>query len=229
MDYSIQVKNVFFAKSGKEIFKDLSFYVKKGEFLSLIGKSGSGKTTLFRLLANLEKPMQGSIEIATEISYMTQYPLLLPRRSVLNNLMLIHELNPSKESAKGWREKALFFLNEVGLVKYLDYYPSELSGGMKARVSLARVLLENKPILLLDEPFASLDAITREEMQSLVLALQQKYCKTIFLVTHDILEAIRLSQRLYLLADGKMKRCWDIPQDAKEHKEIAADVLFALS
>lgn len=229
MKYNILFNNVSFVYCKDVIFQDISFFVKPGDILSFIGKSGSGKTTILRLLASLEKPSKGSIEVLSPVSYMTQYPLLLPRRNIMDNLMLLYELDRLHTCTKQeWKEKALFFLNEVGLHSFADFFPKELSGGMQSRVALARVLLEDKPILLLDEPFVALDAITREGMQRLVLSLQEKYLKTILLVTHDIFEAVRLSSRVLLLAEARIKKSWDIPKDAVQYPAIASEVLQAL-
>lgn len=225
---AVEVEDLIFSYSKDHTWQKISFVVNTGEIISLLGRSGCGKTTLFRLLTGLNIPTAGSISLNGEVSYMTQHSLLLPWRTVLGNLLLLRELGKNVKSRQPSERRALEFLKEVGLAGYEHFFPNQLSGGMQSRVSLARILLEDKPILLLDEPFAYLDAITRLEMQALLVHLQKKYNKTIVLVTHDITEATQISDRIFLLSQGTITHNWEVPKDHKMHPPLVASIQEAL-
>jgi ABC-type nitrate/sulfonate/bicarbonate transport system ATPase subunit len=216
---NLSVKDLSFAYGDLKLIDNLSFTISYNEIISLLGRSGCGKTTLFRLLAGLNKPTSGIIERRCTISYMTQNTLLLPWRTVLENLLLLSEIGSfSKKNKNDFKDKALFYLNEVGLKDVEDKYPSELSGGMQSRVALARVLLEDTDLILLDEPFAYLDAITRKECQTLLYELKNKFKKSMILVTHDISEAVFLSDRILILSEGKIKSSWYSSKDVQNNE-----------
>jgi putative hydroxymethylpyrimidine transport system ATP-binding protein len=206
----LTVENLSFSYENNYLIDQISFSINPQEIVSLLGRSGCGKTTLFRLLAGLSQPHSGYLKVNCKLSYMTQNTLLLPWRSVLGNLMLPYELgSKTTYCLESLKERALYFLDQVGLMDVADKYPHEISGGMKSRVSLARALFEDTNLLLLDEPFAFLDAITRKECQKLLADLKQKFDKSIVLVTHDIEEAVFLSDRILLLSNGKIKKSWN--------------------
>lgn len=192
-------------ESGKEIIDKLSFHVKRGEFISIIGVSGSGKSTIFRLVTGLDDPVTGEISLADHpngirlgnVGYMPQEDLLLPWRTIVENAALSLEF--SGVSKKDAREKVLPLLTDFGLAGTEDKYPGELSGGMKQRVAFLRATLSGNALLLLDEPFSALDAITKLTMQEWLLAQWEKWQSTILFITHDVEEALFLSDRIFLL------------------------------
>lgn len=186
------------------VLENVSLTIKDGEFVSLLGPSGSGKSTLFHLIGGLFAPDSGSITLDGEditgkrgkISYMPQSPSLFPWRSVIDNVLLAQEL---KEKPN--RDKAIEMLNKVGLSEYKESYPRELSGGMKQRAAFVRSLLSPQKAMLLDEPFSALDEFTRMEMQKWLLSIWEEAKPTVLFVTHDIEEAIFLSDRILILGD----------------------------
>jgi ABC-type nitrate/sulfonate/bicarbonate transport system ATPase subunit len=225
----LAVQNVAFSYRQSNLLKNITFTLNKGEVVSIIGRSGSGKTTLFRILAGLEKPSSGTLHLHTSLSYMTQNTMLLPWRTLLDNLMLLNELGAYPRVLKSEFERdAKNFLAEVGLQESLSLYPHQISGGMQSRVALARILLEGSELMLLDEPFAFLDAITKFECQELILNIKNKFTKTIILVTHDIDEALRISDKVLLLSQGELINSWG-PFDANsDYVNIKKEILSFL-
>lgn len=215
----LQVDSVSFSYGTRCILDHLSFSVHQGETVALLGNSGGGKTTLFHLITGLRSPATGRILIDGQLGkqelvvYMMQQDLLLPWRTVMGNLMLIGELTAPRgffrrkerhRYLEDWKRRAELLLHEVGLQGEGQRYPHELSGGMRQRVSLARALLHNRPLLLLDEPFTALDVVIREQIYALLFHLKEKYRLTILLITHDFNDALQLADRLYVLQDGKI-------------------------
>ena len=190
------------------MMKDLSFSVKKGEFISIIGASGCGKSTIFRLINGLEKATSGEIfvnedsikNIKNYSAYMPQKDLLFPWRTIGDNLSLPMEIQKIKKSDR--ENKVLEILKEVGLSDYKDKFPKDLSGGMRQRVSFARTLLTGSELLLLDEPFSALDSLTRISMQEWLLEEWKHFNKTILFITHDVEEAIFLSKSIFVIQDN---------------------------
>jgi ABC-type nitrate/sulfonate/bicarbonate transport system ATPase subunit len=189
------------------VLDGLDLRIGAGEFVSLLGPSGVGKSTVLNLVAGLEAPDSGSIEVdgwqagsgaPPPIAYMQQRDLLLPWRTVWDNILLGPELR-----AAGARERAgaraRQLLAEFGLEPFARAWPAELSGGMRQRAALIRTLLCDRPVLLLDEPFGALDAITRGRLQRLLARLWRDLRQTVLLVTHDVDEALLLSTRVLLL------------------------------
>lgn len=217
----LHVKNLSYNTSQKSVLKGLSFSMQKGEIAALIGISGSGKSTLFRLMMGLIEPGAGEIliegkshHLATEsTSYMGQNDLLLPWRDVLSNLLLFTELGHTPVSGK--KEEALELLKTLGLEKWKHAYPNQLSGGMRQRVALARALLLNRPLLLLDEPFSSLDVVLREQLYAMLRRIRDQYGKTILLVTHDFRDAFALADKIFILADGSLKHTFELEAGIK--------------
>jgi len=189
------------------MLKNLSFSVRKGEFISIIGASGCGKSTIFRLINGLEKMQSGeifvnkaSIKNANNYSaYMPQKDLLFPWRTVGDNLSLPLEIK--KISKENRQKNIVSILKEVGLLDYKDKFPKDLSGGMRQRVSFARTLLTGSELLLLDEPFSALDSLTKISMQEWLLEEWQRFDKTILFITHDVEEAIFLSKSIFIIQD----------------------------
>ena len=182
------------------LFDKLSFMIPGGEFMALLGTSGVGKTTLLKAIAGLTPLGGGNIRtsdgkaIAGQVAYMGQQDLLFPWLSVLENVLL----GPRLRGEVRKPERAMHLLHRVGLADSAGALPSELSGGMRQRAALARTLYEDRPILLMDEPFSALDAITRAKVQDLASELLQG--RTVLLITHDPLEACRLGHELRLLS-----------------------------
>ncbi len=210
----LKVKDLSFAYGDKKIIHNLSVNIQMGSIATLIGASGSGKTTLFKLLTNIIRPSDGSIEILRnqQASYMTQQDLLLPWRTVLENVVLPHELGRAQAVDIN---KAKSLIREVQLTDCENRYPTELSGGMRQRVSLARALMLDRPLLLLDEPFASLDVSLREQMYDLLRSIQERRGTTILMITHDFRDAVSLSNHIYHLGNGSIEHEWHISEEQR--------------
>jgi NitT/TauT family transport system ATP-binding protein len=213
----LKIDKLSFLFSSSLVLNELTLSLQSGEIAALIGSSGAGKTTLFKMITGLLPSNQGSISIAgslvhpkcQQVAYMTQEDLLLPWRTVLKNLTLTSELGKRSIPRQQLHREALELLSEVGLAGYENAYPDELSGGMRQRVSLARALLLKRPLLLLDEPFGSLDVILREQMYALLKQIRLRFGTTILLITHDFRDALNLAERIFLLAQGKICREWN--------------------
>jgi len=191
----------FILQDGKHlpVMHDVSFSVPEGEFVSLVGPSGCGKSTLLKMIAGLLKPDHGTIEShAQKMSVVFQNFAIFPWLNVLDNVEfgLKMEGRPAKER----RRIALEKISEVGLSGFEDKYPAELSGGMKQRVGIARALAVSPDLLLLDEPFSSIDALTAERLRADLLSIWTKYKMTVVLVTHLVEEAIELSDRVIVFS-----------------------------
>ncbi|EIT85741.1 ABC transporter ATP-binding protein [Fictibacillus macauensis ZFHKF-1] len=202
---SLEIKELSYSIKKKRILSNVSLQAMDGEFLSIVGKSGTGKSTILKLAAGLLTPDHGSItiqETATSLGaagFMPQKDLLMPWRTVFDNLLLAAEIQKKKQQK---RQEAEMWLQRVGLFEYRDAYPHELSGGMRQRVAFLRTILTGKEVLLLDEPFGALDAMTKKEMHTWISSLWQELNKTIVLVTHDLFEAVFLSDRVMVLHEN---------------------------
>lgn len=210
---SLTIKNLFFSYDGKPLLKDISLSLKKGEFLSIVGSSGCGKSTIIKLVAGIEKADSGTIK-SESTGYMPQKDLLLPWRTVLDNILLPVEI--SKQNLKVEKEKALEYLKKLKLDEYQNSFPNELSGGMRQRVSFLRTLFTQGEILLLDEPFSALDMITKEQLQKWLLEILNDFKKSVIFITHDINEAIFLSDRILV--------CKNSPLDSFEEFKISSQI-----
>jgi sulfonate transport system ATP-binding protein len=176
----------------------LDLRIRRGEFVALLGKSGSGKTTLLRLLAGLDRPDSGELLVPTSRTVVFQEPRLINSKRVWQNVAL--GLNRTSAT----RVAAHAALEEVGLASHANVWPSTLSGGEAQRVALARALVREPQLLLLDEPFAALDALTRLKMQQLIADLCARHGPAVLLVTHDVEEALLLADRVVLLREGRL-------------------------
>jgi ABC-type nitrate/sulfonate/bicarbonate transport system ATPase subunit len=221
----LKLTNIQFQYGQNRILKDVTFSLKKGEIGSIIGASGTGKTTIFKLLTGLLKVQTGDIKIGVEsvpqtkehIACMMQDDLLLPWRTIVNNLLLLKELGKKSHSNVNTYKKAVELLDYMGLSNTINMYPHELSHGMKQRVSLARALLQERPILLLDEPFGSLDVALREHMYTLLRQIQGKHETTMLMVTHDFRDALSLSDHIFFLCDGIIKKKWKVSKEIRNN------------
>lgn len=212
-EYAISLNNVGMTykdtkANTRTVLDNLSLNIKKGEFISLLGPSGCGKTTLLRIIADLNTPTSGTVTIEGEsaakarlshkYAMVFQTPSLLPWRSVLDNVTLPLELLKVPKSER--RERGLAELARVDLDGYENSYPHELSGGMQQRVGIARALCGDPDILLMDEPFSALDEFTRRRLHGDLLRIWRTTGKTIVFVTHNISEAVFLSDRICVLS-----------------------------
>ena len=201
----------------------LDLDVGKGEFVSLLGPSGCGKSTALRLIAGLAAPTSGTVEVshhqgearsAKAIGFVFQEPTLMPWTRVRENVRLPLTLTRAPATESDARVEAA--LARVGLTEFADSYPRELSGGMKMRVSLARALVTDPDILLMDEPFAALDEITRFRLNNDLLALWRNLRKTVIFVTHSVFESVYLSQRVIVMTQRPGRIGAEIQIDAPE-------------
>lgn len=209
----IQMQNVrkSYRSRDKEVLavSDVTMDVDEGDFVSLVGPSGCGKTTVLKILADLLKADEGIVKIGSsevpfvhgrDVGMVFQQPLLLKWRKIIDNVLLPAEILglPIKQS----RERAGDLLNMVGLAGFANRYPYELSGGMQQRASIARALIHDPRLVLMDEPFGALDALTREKMNLEMLRIWQESRKTIIFITHSIQEAVLLGSRCAVLTAG---------------------------
>ena len=215
-----------------QVLRSVDLDVAPGEFVALLGRSGCGKSTLLRSLAKLDKVPAGEVEVRGRSAVAFQEPRLLPWRTVRDNVALAL-LNTTERRDRFTRAEET--LHEVGLDDKLGSWPLELSGGQAQRVSLARALVSNPSLLLLDEPFSALDALTRIEMHQLVIELWRRHSMAILLVTHDVDEALALADRVVVLDSGRLAHTWHVgprrDDRAPSNPEIAdirAQVLRAL-
>ncbi|WP_406543423.1 ABC transporter ATP-binding protein [Clostridium ljungdahlii] len=233
----IKVKNVSRSFEKNLILKDISINLKKGEFVSILGPSGCGKSTLFNIITGIIKEDSGEVSVKGDLGYMQQKDLLLPWKTVMENVVLPLDIRGSNKRES--RERAVKYIEIVGLKGYEKKYPYELSGGMRQRASFLRTFLSSEEIMLLDEPFGALDSITRGKMQRWILDMKQELKRSILFVTHDIEEAILLSNRIYVLSSkpGMIKKEINVDFENENKKnrifskkllEMKADILKLL-
>jgi len=204
-------------KGGKKVLEDISFSVFKGEFLALLGPSGCGKTSLLKIIASFLKTERGAVYKEGKrltgpgpdrIMVFQEFTQLFPWKTVLDNVIFAIRTGGNNKDSSEKKEIAQYYLEKVELSDVLDYYPAQLSGGMKQRAALARALAADPEILLMDEPFGSLDSQTRRKLQDLLINIWQEDQKTILFVTHDLEEALILADRIILMDKnpGRVKR-----------------------
>lgn len=214
------VSHYYFAKSGfTKALDNISFRIKEGEFISLLGPSGCGKSTILSIIAGIIQQSTGKVlfkdqpiqDTELAIGYMLQQDYLFPWKTILDNTLLGPKIR--RLEAERMNEEAIRLLNEVGLPDVIHDYPDSLSGGMRQRVALVRTLITNPKILLLDEPFSALDYQTKLKLEDLVSTLLKAYNKTAVLVTHDIGEAISMSDRILLMSKnpGSIQKVYEVP------------------
>ena len=218
----IEYKNVVLRYTEKDILKDVNLHIEDGEFMVLVGPSGSGKTTMLKMINRLLEPTDGNIymdgnrikdyderELRLSTGYVLQAIALFPNLTVAENIALIPEM-------KGWGKervasKTVELLEKVGLPAsdYADRKPHELSGGEQQRVGIVRAMIGEPKILLMDEPFSALDAISRKQLQALTKDLHKEFGMTTIFVTHDTDEALKLGDRIAVLQEGEIVQVAD--------------------
>ncbi|MEV6634776.1 ABC transporter ATP-binding protein [Actinoplanes sp. NPDC051470] len=214
------VSQTFRGRRGRvEALKDIDLDIAAGEFLAVIGRSGCGKSTLLRVIGGLLTPSSGSVTVAGDIvteprrdvAMVFQRPALLPWRSVLDNVLLPIEIfGGSRAGSRGQAER---LLEMTGLAGFATRQPHELSGGMQQRVALCRALIQNPKVMLMDEPFSALDALTREELAVELQRIHIELGTTIVFVTHSISEAVLLADRVAVLSSrpGRLNKVVEVP------------------
>lgn len=223
--------------SGEErniVLQDVSLHIERNEFVSIVGHSGCGKTTLLNTIAGFLKPTYGTILVngknvtgpSSNRVVVFQEDAVFPWLTVKENIA--YGLKASRKSKEEVRTKVNRYVELIGLESFIDYYPKNISGGMKKRVDLARAYAVDPEVLLMDEPFGSLDAYTRQNMQSLLLKLCYEERKTIVFVTHDISEAVFMSNRVILLSPtpGTIHKVYNIPFHEHRNYRIKATQEF---
>lgn len=230
MEYLLSFNNVsknFYNDLGEtKVLNDLSFSIKNQEIVTLLGPSGCGKSTILNIISSLEKESNGKVNINAEIGYMFQKDNLLPYLNIYKNIILGLEIQ--KKKTKENLDYALSLINKYGLADFINYYPNELSGGMKQRASLIRTLVLKPDLLLLDEPFSALDAQTKLTVQNDVYNIIKQEKKSALIVTHDISEAIALSDKIIILTSrpASIKKMIDISINKLSPLDRRKDNLF---
>jgi NitT/TauT family transport system ATP-binding protein len=218
------IHHTYFTKSSATTaLSDISLTVEEGEFVSLLGPSGCGKTTLLSIISSLLKPTQGTVllenkPVTTEknkIGYMLQQDYLFPWKTIEENILM--GLKLSKQLNQKTKAAALALLNQIGLTGVEKQLPRQLSGGMRQRVALVRTLATEPKLLMLDEPFSALDYQTKLKLEDLVSRTLDEFGKTAILVTHDIGEAIAMSDRVFLLSPspGRIYKTFTMPEELR--------------
>ena len=230
-------KRYYVERDGRQVLalSDVSLSVADGEFVAIVGPSGCGKTTLLNIVAGLLSYDRGTVAIdgrriagpGVDRAVVFQHASLLPWRTIAGNIRYGMELQKRFDAA-AMRERVDRFIEMVGLAGFEKHYPSELSGGMQQRVNLARALASDPGVLLMDEPFAALDAQTREYMQSELLKIWAQARKTVLFITHQINEAVYLADRVAVMSPrpGTVKGIFQIPFDRPRPLSVKRDATF---
>jgi NitT/TauT family transport system ATP-binding protein len=221
MTLSVAIQTKHFA-NGKCAIRNLSFTARPGEFVAFVGPSGAGKTTLLNIISGLDTAFEGKLQLAaaTRIGFLFQEPRLMPWLTVAQNLSLVDK------TAHG--TKLTGALAKVGLEDCANLFPNQLSGGMQRRVALLRAFLVAPQLLLMDEPFASLDAPTADQLRAHLLELWQGSKPTVLFVTHNLLEALALADRVLFLSAGPSRIALDLPLDLPRPRSVESTAVQAL-
>ena len=226
----LEVKNLSYSFGNNPILKDINIYVNENEMVTIVGSSGVGKSTLFNLIAGVLKKQTGEITIngsddyIGKVAYMLQKDLLFEHKTIIDNVIL--PLIIAKIDKKEALEEGNKILKQFNLDKYANKYPQQLSGGMRQRVALIRTYMFKKNIFLLDEAFSALDAITKKELHKWYLDLKKEFNLTTLLITHDIEEAVFLSDRIYILGNKPGEIIGEIKIEINPNEDIDVQRLF---
>ena len=226
----LEVKNLSYSFGNNPILKDIYIHVNENEIVAIVGSSGVGKSTLFNLIAGVLKKQIGEITIngsndyIGKVAYMLQKDLLFEHKTIINNVIL--PLIIAKVNKKEALEEGNKILKQFNLDKYANKYPQQLSGGMRQRVALIRTYMFKKNIFLLDEAFSALDAITKKELHKWYLDLKKEFNLTTLLITHDIEEAVFLSDRIYILGNKPGEIIGEIKIEINPNEDIDVQRLF---
>ena len=226
----LEVKNLSYSFGNNPILKDINIHVSENEMVAIVGSSGVGKSTLFNLIAGVLKKQTGEITIngsddyIGKVAYMLQKDLLFEHKTIINNVIL--PLIIAKVNKKKALEEGNKILKQFNLDKYANKYPQQLSGGMRQRVALIRTYMFKKNIFLLDEAFSALDAITKKELHKWYLDLKKEFNLTTLLITHDIEEAVFLSDRIYILGNKPGEIIGEIKIEINPNEDIDVQRLF---
>lgn len=229
-------RNITVSYEGSKTIEDISIELNKGEIVSILGVSGVGKTTLFNVISGLVNPDSGTVELDEKditnttgnVSYMLQKDLLLPYKTIIDNVSLPLVIRGEKKSKA--REMTSKYFEEFGLEGTENKYPNALSGGMRQRAALLRTYLFSDQVALLDEPFSALDSITKSNMHQWYLNVMEQIKLSTFLITHDIDEAILLSDRIYIMAGkpGKITKEIIIEDSKPRNKDFLVSENFMI-
>lgn len=226
----LEVKNLSYSFGNNPILKNINIHVNKNEMVAIVGSSGVGKSTLFNLIAGVLKKQTGEITIdgsndyIGKVAYMLQKDLLFEHKTIINNVIL--PLIIAKVNKKEALEEGNKILKQFNLDKYANKYPQQLSGGMRQRVALIRTYMFKRKIFLLDEAFSALDAITKKELHKWYLDLKKEFNLTTLLITHDIEEAVFLSDRIYILGNKPGEIIGEIKIEINPNEDIDVQRLF---
>lgn len=223
----INLKHISKSYDNMKILQDISFHVNEGELVSIVGPSGSGKSTIFNIITKLTDIDGGEAEINGRVSYMYQKDMMVPWKKVIDNIAIPLVLKGMKKSEA--RAKVEKYIETFGLQGFEYKYPTQLSGGMKQRANFLKTFLTSNEIMLLDEPFGALDSITRKNLQKWLIDLKKKTNSTILFITHDIDEAILISDRVYVVSEkpavikGEIKI--QLPEGDKEEISLCEEYI----